>query len=177
MYKKYRCVYPNFANYITFPLVREILWHIIHNYNRVIRYRAGSSLSKFASNAHGTTFKLPKDRHLILPTQSPRVLQSQNWWPVAPEEFNHGYRRIKGPSAALIVCHCFSERLIKARKYGPAIGRGQRCLELTRRMRMCRGWRGPRRVVRYRDEDQRSIVPAVNKCLMILTGARRVLLD
>lgn len=32
-------------------------------------------------------------------------------------------RTVKGPSARLIVCHCFSERLIKVRKYGLGVGR------------------------------------------------------
>lgn len=43
----------------------------------------------------------------------------------------------------------------------------QHCFELTTRIRLYRGRRGLR-VVRYRDEDQRAIVPAVNKSLMIL---------
>lgn len=59
--------------------------------------------------------------------------------PVAdPEKFNHGiqaqsFSRVKGGGGGrgLVVCHCFSECLIKARKYGPAMPVEQRsCLEL-----------------------------------------------
>lgn len=54
----------------------------------------------------------------------------------------------------------------------------QRCLELmTGILFVCGGLEGVRRVVRYRDEDQRAIVPAVNKSLMILARPALVLLD
>lgn len=82
--------------------------------------------------------------------------------------YRHSSPRVKGGGgkrevlrARLVVCHCFSERLIKARKYGAAMPVEQRgCLELMTgdTVRVGRvGSGGPRgRVVRYRDEDQRG---------------------
>lgn len=96
-----------------------------------------------------------------------------SWLPLSPR--NSIKQGIKGvllpPRHHLIVRHCFSERLIKVRKYGLA-GRVWEEQGIPLRIndggyRSCPGVGRGRRVVRYRGRDRRSIVPAVNKSLMI----------